>query len=134
MKLYFKQPITDSAKLKFLDFNLKNDGHKSGKIIKDYCEQEIRQGFINIDLITNSDTIEGLKALDIWEEPEPNYNEWIGEDCVFSDFPIKKDSEVFSGILKHITKENYFTINYDRTYLHCMLKKDYVKLLKEQTK
>ena len=67
-------------------------------------------------------------------EPEPNYNDWIGKDCVFSDYPIEKHGEVYLGILSHITKENYFIINYGRAYLHCMLKKNYVKLLKEQSK
>ena len=67
-------------------------------------------------------------------EPEPNYNDWIGEDCAFSDYQIGKHGEVYVGILSHITIDNYFIINYGRAYSHCMLKKDYVKLLKEQSK
>jgi hypothetical protein len=76
-----------------------------------------------------------------WEkvEEEPDYNSWIGEDCVFSDEApdlnnIKKYI-CFLGVLTNYSKGENKNFR-DNAYFwnYCMLKKDYVKLLKEQGK
>lgn len=131
MKLYFKQPITDRAKLKFLEW-LTDDICNKGYLISETYNKAIKDGFVNYNDPIN---IKELKALDIWQEPEPDYNEWIGEDCVFSDHPIGTDNDsLYLSILDSITDYNSFRMINGNTYSYCMLKSDYVKLLKEQSK
>jgi len=81
------------------------------------------------------------EMLDTWFEviEEPDYNSWIGEDCVFSDEApdlnnIKKYI-CFLGVLTNYSKgENKNFRDNAYSWNYCMLKKDYVKLLKEQAK
>lgn len=133
MKLYFKQPITDSARLKFLEWNLKERQYYYAIYYKMY-NIALEKGFIDDTMFSNKDILK-LKALDIWQEPEPDYNEWIGEDCVFSDYLIETDNDcLYLSILDSITDYNSFRMINGNTYPYCMLKSDYVKLLKEQSK
>jgi len=131
-KLVFKQPITDSAKLKFLEWNLKDNSQGQPFGTLRCYTHDISSGFVNLDFYSDEYKKE-LKALDIWEEPEPNYNDWIGEDCVFSDYPIDRNNEVFIGLFTS-HKGYRFVSNEQDSWKYCMLKKDYVKLLKENEK
>jgi hypothetical protein len=79
------------------------------------------------------------KVINFFYEPKPesDYKDWIGEDCVFSDEPFGDiiNSEVYQGILVYFNRiSSRFTNNYQNSYEYCMLKKDYVKLIKEQSK
>jgi len=127
-KLVFKQPITDSAKLKFLEFYCNEGYDESIQGLFNY----FAYGFHKLRDYPKW-FVKKLKALDIWEEPEPNYNDWIGEDCVFSDYPIDRNNEVFIGVFTS-HKVYRFVSNEQDSWKYCMLKKDYVKLLKEQSK
>lgn len=67
MKLYFKKPITDSAKLKFLKCALKGND-MIGAYILEFVNKVYEKGYINLHDWSNT-IIDKLKALDIWQEP-----------------------------------------------------------------
>ena len=69
-------------------------------------------------------------------EPEPDYKDWIGEDCVFSNKPFDNiiDLKVHLGILLSFTTSGKFRDNRFFYHDYCMLKKDYIDLIKEQSK
>ena len=75
------------------------------------------------------------KVTNFFYEPEPDYKDWIGEDCIFSDCPfdIIINCEAHDGILIYF-KDGKFINNIQDIFSYCMLKKDYVKLIKEQIK
>jgi hypothetical protein len=70
-----------------------------------------------------------------YPDPEPNYKDWIGEDCVFSDYPFDDiiNCEAHEGILICFENDKFIN-NIQDVFSYCMLKKDYVKLIKEQIK
>ena len=75
--------------------------------------------------------------LDTWFEviDEPNYDEWIGKWCVFSDKIIDKNSlEItLSKLIKVGIEKNYpFRTSCDIDYRYCMLLSDFQKMIKEQ--
>lgn len=84
-----------------------------------------------------------------FEEPEPNYNEMIGEDCVFSNSKPNKE-RIIDWLPIHESILKAHSVGYDKTFKsaviimdkygnicndwkYCMLKTDYIKLLKEQS-
>lgn len=137
MKLYFKQPITFEMKGKLIDVLFE---HCTGNKAKETYGASIDLGYINTtdEVLNYPITISSLKALDIWQEPEPDYNEWIGEDCVFARIKIEgKTERIRYGVLVCYEKNKEGNIEFtngDGFYKYCMLKSDYVKLLKEQSK
>jgi hypothetical protein len=66
MKLYFKQPITDADRLKFLEYCCNNNGCQASLVFDDY-QKDILNGYYETD-IDNKSAIDELKALDIWQE------------------------------------------------------------------
>jgi hypothetical protein len=135
------------SKEELLQWYADNDIMLMGGQIKDYINEDWDSFVENED----ADMREKEMFKEYFEElePEPNYNEWIGEDCVFSNYPIVKKSEIYLDVLRIIEgSEVYlgvliffdislisgFRCNDNNNYLYCMLKKDYVKLLKEQSK
>jgi len=67
MKLYFRKPITDSDKLKFLEWYMGLNDDTAEYVLSIY-NKSIHQGYINLyETGLNEETIEELKALNIWQ-------------------------------------------------------------------
>jgi len=78
MKLYFKKPITDSNKLKYLQFLISDASFSDNGY--DY-EADFKRGYIEIyEGILNNDMFSKLKALDIWEEKKIIGKFWISDE------------------------------------------------------
>jgi hypothetical protein len=76
--------------------------------------------------------------LDTWFEviEEPNYDEWVGEWCVFLDDPIINRLDVTLSKLTqfHENREFPFATSEKTYYRYCMLLTDYQKMIEEQAK
>lgn len=123
------------SKEKLLQWYEDNRVNLSAKQVRAYNSDDW-DSFVNTDVLYNKEK-EMCKEYFEEVEPEPNYNEWIGEDCVFSDeeFDLEEisNNEIYESILLsyNLGTTYEFRSGLD-VYKYCMLKKDYVKLLKEQ--
>jgi hypothetical protein len=76
--------------------------------------------------------------LNTWFEviEEPNYDEWVGEWCVFLDDPIINRLDVTLSKLTqfHENREFPFVTSEKTSYRYCMLLNDYQKMIEEQAK
>jgi hypothetical protein len=121
------------SKEKLLQWYADNDISLYQDQIKYYVNNDW-ESFINCD---SANTTEKCMFKNYFEysEPEPDYKDLIGEDCVFSDFPFDDiiNFPVYPGVLLYFNGSRFKT-NYQNSYEYCMLKKDYVKLIKEQIK
>jgi len=66
MKLYFKKPITDSDKLKFLECFMKKNNNTCHDTLT-HVYDLFKRGFIDTTFYENKD-VKSFKSLDIWEE------------------------------------------------------------------
>ena len=121
------------SKEKLLQWYADNDTDLSSKQLKAYVNENW-ESFINPNFIANKER-SMFKEYFEYSEPEPDYKDWIGEDCVFSDSPFDDiiNCEAHEGILIYF-EDDKFINNIQDVFSYCMLKKDYVKLIKEQSK
>jgi len=126
------------SKLELLEWYLLNSG-LSPTQRKYYFNNDWLNFFKEIRKGSSKSYGEEKAMLNTWFEviEEPNYDEWVGEWCVFSDVPISSHKTiVILGILKGIKMDKFKFIPSERDsrYRYCMLLTDYQKMIKEQGK
>ena len=121
------------SKEKLLQWYADNNTGITSKQVKAYFYEDW-ESFMDYNFLSKAEKSMFEEYFE-FPEPEPNYKDWIGEDCVFSDDEIKSNAvnEVHIGILIGFNETDFLAEN-GASWGYCMLKKDYVKLIKELSK
>ena len=125
------------SKEKLLQWYADNNTGLMSKQVKAYFYEDW-DNFIDCnDLDTTEKSM--FKEYFEFSKPEPDYKDWISKDCVFWDEPFDDiiNCDTYEGILIYFDlsgDKKLFLTNSQDTYNYCMLKKDYVKLIKDQMK
>ena len=130
MKVNLKVP-----KLEFLEWYPNNDINLSSTQMRCYKNNDWLNFYQEIKDGSLSGYAKEIAMLDTWFEviEEPNYDEWIGKWCVFSDEKIEKDTHLRIGILQYKSNiHNKFIVAGNIAYPYCMLLSDFQKMIKGQ--